>query len=57
MSHDARELPEFTAFRKPQAQQGTAAGMLAPPPDCPASLTRSTARGGSHVAPPAAFPW
>lgn len=45
MSHDARELPEFTAFRKPQVQQGTAAGMLAPPPDCPVSLTRSTARG------------
>lgn len=45
MSHDARELPEFTPFRKPQVQQGTAAGMLAPPPDCPASLTRSTARG------------
>lgn len=40
MSHDARELPEFTPFRKPQVQQGTAAGMLAPPPDCPASLTR-----------------
>lgn len=45
MSHDARELPEFMPFRKPQVQQGTAAGMLAPPPDCPASLTRSTARG------------